>query len=109
MDNEIGAAGATGVGENILRHCCSFMIVEFMRQGFNPTDACKEVIKRAAKIDPKGMNLDMFFIALNKQGQYGGAGTKKGFQYAVTHDNNSKIHNAFSFNERSGVKEGGNE
>lgn len=109
VDNEIGAAGATGVGENILRHCCSFMIVEFMRQGFNPTDACKEVIKRAAKIDPKGMNLDMFFIALNKKGQYGGAGTKKGFQYAVTHRNHSKIYNAFSFTEKSDVKEGGNE
>ena len=55
------------------------------------------------------MNLDMFFIALNKKGQYGGAGTKKGFQYAVTHRNHSKIYNAFSFTEKSDVKEGGNE
>ena len=109
VDNEIGAAGATGIGENILRHCCSFMIVEFMRQGFHPTEACKEVIKRAAKIDPKGFNLDMFFIALNKNGQYGGAGTTKGFQYAVTTKNKSEIINSYSFNNNNNLKEGGNE
>ena len=51
----------------------------------------------------------MFFIALNKNGQYGGAGTTKGFQYAVTTKNKSEIINAYSFNNKNNLKEGGNE
>ena len=109
VDNDIGAAGATGVGENILRHCCSFMIVEFMRQGLSPTKACEEVIKRAAKIDPKGLDLNMFFIALDKKGRYGAAGTNKGFQFSVTDENGSNILDAISLAQVDSVKEGGNE
>jgi|TARA_B110000116_G_scaffold272384_1_gene297093 isoaspartyl peptidase/L-asparaginase-like protein (Ntn-hydrolase superfamily) len=91
VDNEVGAAGATGVGENVLRHCCSFMIVEFMRQGLSPQDACIKTIKRAAKIDPLGMDLNIFFIAVDKKGRYGAAGTGKGFQYSVTTPKQSEI------------------
>ena len=64
VDNEVGAAGATGIGENVLRHCCSFMIVEFMRQGLSPEDACIKAIKRAAKVDPLGIDLNIFFIVI---------------------------------------------
>ena len=91
VDNEIGAAGATGIGENVLRHCCSFMIVEFMRQGLSPEEACIQAIQRAAKIDPKGIDLNIFFIALDKTGRYGAAGTGKGFQYSVTTPKQSGI------------------
>ena len=91
VDNEVGAAGATGVGENVLRHCCSFMIVVFMRQGLSPQDACIKTIKRAAKIDPLGMDLNIFFIAVDKKGRYGAAGTGKGFQYSVTTPKQSEI------------------
>ena len=44
VDNEIGAAGATGVGENIMRFCGSFMVVEYMRQGLTPEEACAETL-----------------------------------------------------------------
>jgi N4-(beta-N-acetylglucosaminyl)-L-asparaginase len=40
LDNEVGAAGATGVGENVMRYCATFQIVEFMRQGMPPHEAC---------------------------------------------------------------------
>ena len=109
VDNEIGAAGATGIGENVLRHCCSFMIVEFMRQGLPPEEACIQAIKRAAKIDPKGIDLNIFFIALDKKGRYGAAGTGKGFQYAVTTPKQSEILNSAALSNVDAGPVGGNE
>ena len=109
VDNEIGAAGATGVGENVLRHCCSFMIVEFMRQGLPPEEACIQAIKRAAKIDPKGIDLNIFFIALDKKGRYGAAGTGNGFQYAVTTPKQSEILNSAALSDVDAGPVGGNE
>ncbi len=109
VDNEIGAAGATGLGENILRHCCSFMIVELMRQGLSPTKACEEVIKKASKIDPRGMDLNMFFIALDKKGRYGAAGTNKGFQFSVTNKDESGVIDVTPLAKGNSVIKGGNE
>lgn len=109
VDNEVGAAGATGVGENVLRHCCSFMIVEFMRQGLSPQDACIQAIKRAAKIDPLGIDLNIFFIALDKKGRYGAAGTGKGFQYSVTTPKQSRILDSAALSELDAGPVGGNE
>ena len=51
VDNEVGAAGATGTGENIMRYCGSFMVVENMRQGLHPRDACIETVRRIARQD----------------------------------------------------------
>jgi N4-(beta-N-acetylglucosaminyl)-L-asparaginase len=84
VDNEVGAAGATGVGENVMRYCGSFLVVEYMRQGLHPQDACLETIRRIARQDPKGVDLSINFVALDKKGRYGAAGTGKGFQYSVT-------------------------
>ncbi|HIG85115.1 MAG: N(4)-(beta-N-acetylglucosaminyl)-L-asparaginase [Verrucomicrobiales bacterium] len=109
VDNEVGAAGATGVGENVLRHCCSFMIVEFMRQGLSPQDACIKAIKRAAKIDPLGMDLNIFFIAVDKKGRYGAAGTGKGFQYSVTTPKQSGILDSAALSDIDAGPVGGNE
>lgn len=83
VDNEVGAAGATGVGENVLRFCGSFMIVELMRQGAHPAEACVEVIQRAIKKHPAGTDLAINFIALDRKGRYGAAGTGQGFEFAV--------------------------
>ena len=91
VDNEAGAAGATGVGENVMRYCGSFLIVEFMRQGLHPQEACEQTIQRIAKQDPKGLNLSINFIALDKQGRFGAAGTDKGFQFAVTSAGGSRV------------------
>ena len=91
VDNAVGAAGATGVGENVMRYCASFLIVEYMRQGMHPLEACLETIRRIAKVDPKGMNLNINFVALDKHGRYGAAGTDDGFQYSVTTPSRSQV------------------
>lgn len=91
VDNEVGAAGATGLGENILRYCGSFLVVELMRQGLHPEEACLEAIRRIAKKDPKGIDISVSFVALDKQGRYGAAGSANGFQYSVTHRGSSKV------------------
>ena len=91
VDNDVGAAGATGVGENVMRYCATFMIVENMRQGLEPQDACEQAILRIAKHDPKGLDLSINFVALNKYGRFGAAGTDKGFQFAVATPAGSRI------------------
>jgi N4-(beta-N-acetylglucosaminyl)-L-asparaginase len=84
VDNQVGGAGATGVGENVMRYCGSFLVVEYMRQGASPEEACLETIRRIAKMDPLGFNLSISFVALDKKGRYGAAGSATGFQYSVT-------------------------
>lgn len=91
VDNEIGAAGATGVGENVMRYCGSFMIVEYMRQGAHPQAACEQTIQRIARQDPKGLDLSINFVALDKQGRFGAAGTNKEFQFAATTSSSSQV------------------
>lgn len=91
VDNEAGAAGATGLGENVLRYCGSFLVVEFMRQGMHPQEACVATIQRIARLDPKKFDLAINFIALDKQGRFGAAGTGQGFQYAVTTPDFSRV------------------
>ena len=92
VDNEIGAAGAAGVGENVMRYCASFMIVELMRGGAHPGEACLEAIRRIARIDPKKIaDLSINFIALDKRGRFGAAGTDHGFAYSVTTPRSSEV------------------
>jgi len=91
VDNDVGAAGATGLGENVMRYCGSFLVVEYMRQGLDPTEACRQTIRRIAQQDPKGFNLSINFVALDKSGRFGAAGTDNGFQYAVSDQKNSRV------------------
>ena len=108
VDNEIGAAGATGLGENVMRYCASYQVVENMRHGMSPTEACAEAIRRIAKTDPLGMNLAINFIALNKQGEFGAAGTQANFPYSVTTPDFSEVRKGQPLS-RAKQKEGGNE
>ncbi|MEM7317152.1 MAG: N(4)-(beta-N-acetylglucosaminyl)-L-asparaginase, partial [Planctomycetota bacterium] len=92
VDNEVGAVGATGLGENVMRYCASFMIVQEMRRGLEPRTAIEEVIKFIARKDPLDISkLSINFIALDKKGRVGAAGTNKGFAYAVTNEAESKV------------------
>ena len=92
VDNEVGAAGATGIGENVMRYCATFRIVEYMRQGLTPDEACLETIRQIARVDPKSIaELSINFIALDKHGRYGAAGTDRNFQFAVTTKGNSRV------------------
>ena len=84
VDGEIGAAGATGVGENVLRYCGTFMIVEYMRLGLSPNDAIATAIKRIAKSDRRPPEeLSINFVAINKAGVVGAGGTDHEFRCAV--------------------------
>ncbi|MDG2125575.1 MAG: N(4)-(beta-N-acetylglucosaminyl)-L-asparaginase [Verrucomicrobiales bacterium] len=91
VDNEVGAAGATGIGENVMRYCATFMIVEFMRQGMGPEEACLAMIERTLKTETSDKNPSINFVALDKNGNYGGAGTNESFKYAVTTATESRV------------------
>ena len=91
VDNEVGAAGSTGRGEANLLACSSVMIVEWMRQGKSPEEACLLACKRIANqtkmkrlLDAQGRpNFDLNFYAITRQGQYGGASIWSGARFAV--------------------------
>jgi isoaspartyl peptidase/L-asparaginase-like protein (Ntn-hydrolase superfamily) len=84
VDGDVGAAGATGLGENVMRWCATFLIVELMRQGLEPQSACEEAVHRIARLDPRGYALDVCFIALDKHGRCGAAASNQRFPFAVT-------------------------
>jgi N4-(beta-N-acetylglucosaminyl)-L-asparaginase len=89
VDNEIGAATATGHGEEVIRIAGCHLVVELMRQGRTPEDACKEAVERVFKKQQKrAAEIQVGFIAINKAGAYGSYCLQKGFSYAV-HDNRS--------------------
>ena len=70
VDNEVGAATATGVGEEVVRICGSHTVVELMRQGYKPEQACKKAVERIIKRNgSKAKDLQVGFIALNKKGK----------------------------------------
>jgi len=85
VDNEIGAATATGVGEAVMRAVGSFLVVELMRQGHSPQEACRLATERVIQKNPAWRELQVGFIALDKQGRWGGYCIQPGFDYAV-HD-----------------------
>ena len=91
VDNEVGAAGATGLGENVMRYCGSFLVVELMRRGLAPQEACSEALRRMAFQDPLGMALRVSFIAIDKKGRYGSASAGQGFSYAVATRSGSRV------------------
>lgn len=91
VDDEVGAAGATGIGENVMRYSATCLIVERMRQGMHPQQACEEVVHYIARVDPRGYGLDICFIALDKHGRYGAAASNQVFPFAVTTPSGSRL------------------
>ncbi|MBL7996893.1 N(4)-(beta-N-acetylglucosaminyl)-L-asparaginase [bacterium] len=91
VDNEVGAAGSTGRGEANLLNCSSVMIVEYMRQGKSPEQACLMACQRIvdhtkeARLlnDDKKPKFNVTFYAVNKRGEYGGAAIWSGAKYAL--------------------------
>ncbi len=92
VDDEVGAAGATGIGENVMRCCSGYQIVEFMRQGMTPQQACEEQVHRIARVDPRGYQLDICFLALDKHGRFGAAASNGRFPFAVGRDGERDDH-----------------
>jgi N4-(beta-N-acetylglucosaminyl)-L-asparaginase len=84
VDNEVGGATSTGVGEEVIRNVGSFLVVELMRQGYSPQDACKEACNRIIKKKPEtAKEIQVGFVAINKKGEYGAYALHQGFTYAV--------------------------
>ncbi len=93
VDNEVGAATSTGVGEEVIRIVGSHLVVELMRQGRSPEAACKEAVERIIKRSPeRSKKIQVGFLALNKKGEYGAYALQKGFTYAVKNNLAEKIY-----------------
>jgi N4-(beta-N-acetylglucosaminyl)-L-asparaginase len=88
VDNEVGGAVATGVGEEVLKTLGAFLIVELMRQGASPQQACEEAVRRIAQRNPEvdaDSSFQVAYVALDRTGRTGAYAVTSWFQYAV-HD-----------------------
>ncbi len=93
VDNEVGAATSSGVGEEVIRICGTHTVVEYMRNGLSPEQACKKACERIIKRDPeKAKTLQVGFLAMNKKGEYGAYAIQKGFVYSVKSNTENKIY-----------------
>ncbi|MDM1138480.1 MULTISPECIES: isoaspartyl peptidase/L-asparaginase family protein [Empedobacter] len=95
VDNEIGAATATGHGEEVIRIAGSHLVVELMRQGYSPENACKEAVHRIIKLTKSRKKdlsaIQVGFIAINKQGEYGSYCIHPGFNFAVYDETGNRL------------------
>lgn len=82
VDDEVGAATATGLGETIIRICGSFLIVELMRQGRSPQEACEETVRRLVAKTKNPNDIQAGFLAINKEGEMGAFAVHPGFNFA---------------------------
>lgn len=96
VDNEVGAAGATGRGEEVIRTCGSFYLVEKMRSGMSPQEACKSACQRIIDINggPENIEFNDKFVAVNKDGEIGCASIlgRKGREPGVSYIDNDGFH-----------------
>ena len=93
VDNAVGAATSSGVGEEAIRICGTHLVVEFMRQGNTPEAACKKAIERIVKRDPiKAKTMQVGFLAINKKGGYGAYAIQKGFVFSVKSGTENRVH-----------------
>ncbi|MEZ4822688.1 MAG: N(4)-(beta-N-acetylglucosaminyl)-L-asparaginase [Ignavibacteria bacterium] len=106
VDGEIGGAASTGRGEECIRACGSFLIVESMRNGHSPEDACRIACERVYKLNllskkKRDHIFQVGFIAVNIKGEFGAYSVREGFQYAVmTKGKNELINSKFLLDEK---------
>lgn len=106
VDGEIGGAASTGRGEECIRACGSFLIVELMRNGKSPEEACRLACERVYKLNLlSSINRDHIFqvgfIALNIKGEYGAYSVRDGFQFALKDGTGNKLFNSeYLLNEK---------
>jgi len=91
VDNEVGAATATGLGEAVIRVCGSHLVVELMRQGYTPGKACEIAVKRLIQKHESVKDLQVGFLAINKAGEYGGFAIYEGFNFALKSRNETRL------------------
>jgi N4-(beta-N-acetylglucosaminyl)-L-asparaginase len=98
VDNEVGAVTATGQGEDVIRICGSHAVVELMRQGLSPEQACKATVEKIMRIKgEKARDIQVAFIALNKKGETGAYAIQKGFSYALLNGEEERMVEVKSF------------
>lgn len=97
VDNEVGAACATGVGEAVIRIAGSHLVVELMRQGYDPEAACKAAVERIMKKEKSLDGMQVGFLALNREGDTGAYAVYEGFNYALRTKRKDKLQNAKFF------------
>ncbi len=110
VDNDVGACGSTGRGEAVIKTCGSHSVVELMRSGMSPTDACLEALRRIVTFttEPRLQNEDghpgfnVNYYAVNKNGAYGGAAIWSGARFAVCVDGETRREDSAYVFERSG-------
>ena len=91
VDNEVGAAAATGLGEEVIKTNGSFLVVELMRQGYDPKEACEEALKRVIKKHNGNPDFQIGYVAMRKDGKVGSAALKWTFDYALLKKNKNKL------------------
>lgn len=93
-DNEVGGATATGKGEAVIKVCGSFLIVELMRQGKSPQEACEIAMDRLVRRNADYKEIQIGFLALNKKGEMGAFGLHPGFQFALSQNGQHQLTDA---------------
>jgi N4-(beta-N-acetylglucosaminyl)-L-asparaginase len=98
VDNEVGSATSTGVGEEVVRIVGSHLVVELMRQGESPENACKKAVERIVKKGPeRSKTLQVGFLAMNTKGEYGAFALQKGFTFSVKSGSEENIYASKSY------------
>ncbi|MEM8526897.1 MAG: N(4)-(beta-N-acetylglucosaminyl)-L-asparaginase [Bacteroidota bacterium] len=97
VDNEVGAATSTGMGEAVLKSVGSFLVVELMRQGKTPAEACEEAVMRIVRKQPNYKEIQVGYLAMDRAGNVGAFAIQPGFVYAVTRNGNTEVIDAKSY------------
>jgi isoaspartyl peptidase/L-asparaginase-like protein (Ntn-hydrolase superfamily) len=100
VDNEVGAAGATGLGEEVILTAGSFLVVEYMRQGYEPEEACIQALQRILRRHQDNARFNVAYIALRRDGSTGSAAIVPGFRYALSRDGENRLHQAAALIDR---------
>jgi N4-(beta-N-acetylglucosaminyl)-L-asparaginase len=82
VDNEVGAATATGIGEEVMQTAGSFLVVENMRRGMSPQQACRDAVERILHKHPAAVHGQVAYLALRRDGQVGAYSIQQDFNYA---------------------------
>lgn len=102
VDNDVGAACATGLGEAVIATAGSFLIVELMRRGVSPQEACREAVARIVTRRPRSDDLQVGFLALTRLGEVGAFGVRHGFRFALHDTSGNAMHDAVSWFDGGG-------
>ena len=96
VDNEVGAATATGMGEAVIKVCGAHLIVELMRQGNSPQQACEKAVRRISK-QKNAKDIQIGFLAISKQGEIGAYSLHPGFNFAQYAEGTNQMKDVESF------------